>query len=155
MKSASPKLLVVRFDKDLAEIFEVKEKASISKSSRFFRALVYYYYIIIRIVPKYQYGRLQSSKTEGLVGIQQPQKCRINILVIFKNFIIIRIHQEPLPSKYPTDPKVGHRCINEIFFTVILKSEIFINLSINFFQQGLLIDTPSPREADTSKNNTV
>ena len=89
MKSARPKdsetalVTVVRFDKDLAEIFEVKEKASISKSSHFFRALVYYYYIIIRIVPKYQYGRLQSSKTEGLVGIQQPQKCRINILVIF------------------------------------------------------------------------
>ena len=46
MKSARPKdsetalVTVVRFDKDLAEIFEVKEKASISKSWRFFRTRV-------------------------------------------------------------------------------------------------------------------
>ena len=37
-----PKLpLVVRFDKDSAEILRVKEKASISKSSRFFQVRVY------------------------------------------------------------------------------------------------------------------
>ena len=33
--------LVVRFDKDLAEIWGVKEKASISKSSRFICVRVY------------------------------------------------------------------------------------------------------------------
>ena len=33
--------LLVRFDQELAEILRVKEKASISKSSRFFRVRVY------------------------------------------------------------------------------------------------------------------
>ena len=58
-----------------------------------------------------------------------------------------------------TSQKVGHRCVNAIFFIIFLRhGDIFViswNTAVFFQHWSLnwLINTPSPRVADASKKD--